>query len=253
MKVLDLIGFVDIYYVAPNSWENVITQDLQISFIYPEVDFWKVINLGTIRHMECRRFHTTDFPEVFQNTSLGVFHISRRAIPNKLSELPIESLWVSDYPQWRNTSGFQNSHAQVSYQSEIFPLPSKGTMLSFHPFIQYGKLSNFLVVANLLKTPQQATHELTIFDSKSFKKIGEAELKSNGVTAVNLDQFKIPSDSLPVMKCSTMAGIPFGLGISEDNKLLSLEHTHPPASLTIFGNRFGFQNEIKKRWFERLI
>jgi hypothetical protein len=49
-----------------------------------------------------------------------------------------------------------------------------------------------------------------------------------------------------------MAGIPFGFGISKEKKMLSLEHTHPPASFVVHGKRFLVQKEIKQKWFDLL-
>ena len=49
-----------------------------------------------------------------------------------------------------------------------------------------------------------------------------------------------------------MAGIPFGFAISKDKKMLSLEHTHPPASFVVHGQRFMVQKEIKRKWFSVL-
>ena len=49
-----------------------------------------------------------------------------------------------------------------------------------------------------------------------------------------------------------MAGIPFGFGISKNEMMLSLEHTHPPASFVVHGDRFKVQGEIKKKWFSIL-
>ena len=43
-----------------------------------------------------------------------------------------------------------------------------------------------------------------------------------------------------------MAGIPFGFGISKKNNMLSMEHTHPPASFVIHGERFSIQKKIKE-------
>ena len=129
---------------------------------------------------------------------------------------------------------------------------SKGSLLSFHPFIQYNNVSNFLLVLNLQDKPSIETKILEIFDSVSLEKLGESELLTNSVSRINLDQFKISPRSLPIMTCKNMAGIPFGLGVSDDNKMLSLEHTHPPASFTLFGNRFKMQSEIKRKWFEKI-
>ena len=35
--------------------------------------------------------------------------------------------------------------------------------------------------------------------------------------------------------------------------MLSLEHTHPPASFAVHGERFKVQAEIKKQWFNALM
>jgi hypothetical protein len=45
-----------------------------------------------------------------------------------------------------------------------------------------------------------------------------------------------------------MAGIPFGFGKSISSGMLSLEHTHPPGSFTIHGDRFLSQKNIKVGW-----
>lgn len=49
-----------------------------------------------------------------------------------------------------------------------------------------------------------------------------------------------------------MAGIPFGFGLNTNAPMLSLEHTHPPSSLTVHGNRFKSQKNIKTKWFNIL-
>ena len=49
------------------------------------------------------------------------------------------------------------------------------------------------------------------------------------------------------------SGIPFGLGIAKSGRMLSLEHTHPPASLVLHGDRRGVQGKIKKSWIEKLV
>ena len=49
-----------------------------------------------------------------------------------------------------------------------------------------------------------------------------------------------------------MGGIPFGFGISYNDDMLSLEHTHPPASFSVHGERFEVQKKIKSLWFNEL-
>ena len=71
-------------------------------------------------------------------------------------------------------------------------------------------------------------------------------------SVVNLDKYNFNSTDLPLFTCRNMAGIPFGFAISKDEKMLSLEHTHPPASFVVHGQRFMVQKEIKRKWFSVL-
>ena len=77
-------------------------------------------------------------------------------------------------------------------------------------------------------------------------------VKNNSANLIELDKYNFSSNHLPVFICRSMAGIPFGLGIQKNKKMLSMEHTHPPASFVIHGDRFKVQGEIKRRWFNIL-
>ena len=114
MKVLDLAGFLDLYYQAPNSWENRIRKTLFLNLIFSENSHWKCLSLGQIRHGEYRRITTNDFPEIFSKNSLAIVFPSDTQLEEKFEKLPTKSFWTSDIPQWRNTSGFYNDFTQVS-------------------------------------------------------------------------------------------------------------------------------------------
>jgi hypothetical protein len=49
-----------------------------------------------------------------------------------------------------------------------------------------------------------------------------------------------------------MAFVPLYFSTTKDGQFLSLEHTHPPASLVTHGDRFGAQRHLKKLWFSQL-
>ena len=38
----------------------------------------------------------------------------------------------------------------------------------------------------------------------------------------------------------------------KDKSIMTLEHTHPPASLVLHGNRNAIQGQIKSNWFNKL-
>jgi hypothetical protein len=181
-----------------------------------------------------------------------VFYPTFENLPKTLKNLPSDKYWHSSIPPWRNSTGFTNKYAQVSYQAEMEPFPSSASLLTFHPFIQYSNMRNNLIIVNLTREPKIVDHELKIYNSLNSQYIDTVTVKSNSATEIPLDQYNFDPSDLPVFTCATMAAIPFGLGISKDDLTLSLEHTHPPASLVIFGDRRNAQSKIKQKWFQKL-
>lgn len=252
MKTDGLTGFLDLTYMPANNWENRIKRPLNLYAIWSTGDYWVTEDLGLLKFGESRRFESIHHEEKLTN-GLCLFYPSEKVIEKKLGKLPTVPFWDSRIPEWRATTGFKNSHAQTSYQGEIFPLPNKASLLTFHPFIQYGEVENRLLVLNATQTPEITESDIFLYDSKSGSKRGSRKVKSNSLTTIQLDEFNFAPNELPAFVIPSMAGIPFGLGVSKDGKMLSMEHTHPPASLVLFGNRFAVQGSIKKKWFGRLL
>ena len=105
---------------------------------------------------------------------------------------------------------------------------------------------------NTEKLPNYRESSIEIYEANSRKFIDEIKVFANHANLIELDQYCFSPTDLPVFISRTMAGIPFGLGVSEDNTMLSLEHTHPPASFSVHGERFKVQAEIKRQWFNTL-
>jgi hypothetical protein len=198
------------------------------------------------------RFKSKDFSLQMGARNLILFYPSPFAIPNKLRNLPSKKFWHSDVPAWRNTTGFFKDFAQVSYQSDLEPLPNSATLLTFHPFIQYSQIRNYLLILNTIDDPVVRTGKLFLYNSQTCKNVGEEKIFTNSVTCIDLDKYEFEPHTLPVFYSPDMAAIPFGFGVSTDGKMLSLEHTHPPASFVLFGDRRKVQSQIKKSWAERL-
>ena len=78
------------------------------------------------------------------------------------------------------------------------------------------------------------------------------EVKIYHLNFIPLNLYNFLPDQLPIFICRSMAGIPFGFGISKNKDMLSLEHTHPPASFSVHGERFKVQGEIKNNWLSKL-
>ncbi len=93
---------------------------------------------------------------------------------------------------------------------------------------------------------------MEIYDahSKELKKIQSAY--SNQINIISLNDMGFNEQNLPVIICREMAFIPLYFSSYKLGEMLSLEHTHPPASLVVHGNRFGAQKQIKEYWFSQL-
>ena len=126
-------------------------------------------------------------------------------------------------------------------------------MLSFSPFMQIdNNIKNYFLILNLEKRAGNREVEVKIYDanSKNLKKVQSAF--SNQISIISLDGIGFDETSLPVIICRDMAFIPLYFSCFKKGELLSLEHTHPPASLVIHGNRFGVQKQLKDYWFSQL-
>ena len=252
MKTPDLEGFLDLIYQAPNNWENKMRKKIFMHLIWSEDSYWKTQQIAVMKKGDVYRIKTNEVKaEVMQN-NLALAYASVAPLPEKISSLPLKKTWFAEVPAWRNTSGFFNSHTQVSYQSDVEPLPSKASLMTFHPFIQFSEIENRLIVLNATNNPEIIESNIQVYNSIDMKLIAEEKVKTNSLTTIYLDKYNFKPSDLPIFYCPSMAGIPFGLGISKDLRMLSLEHTHPPASLVLHGDRRAIQGKIKRNWVSRL-
>jgi len=251
MKVLNLEGFLELSYLPANNWENRLKKELNVYLLWPSDHSWNVKLFGKIKFGEVLRITTTDIDEKVMKSGVCLFYPTTEVLNGPLEALPSKEFWSSRIPEWRSTTGFFNASAQTSYQGEIFPLPPKANLLTFHPFIQYGEVDNYLLVLNISRDPLIKESTIEFLNSVDLKKMGKAQVKTNSATCIPLDGFGYLPTDLPLFISPSMAGIPFGLGVSHDKKMLSMEHTHPPASFVLFGNRIGMQSKVKKAWFQK--
>jgi hypothetical protein len=248
MKSMNLEGFASIVYEPPNNWENRFRKQVLLYLLWPTGKTWKTHLLGELKKGESLLVTTPDLPAGAMGTSLALIYPSESKLPNEMNELPSKKTWVSDIPPWRNTSGFRNAHSQTSYQAEVSPFPQSATLLTFHPFVQFGKIQNYLLTLNITRLPEIMSKSLMVIDSRTKSKIDEVRVSTNSLTTIPLDKYGFEPDELPIFYSPNMAAIPFGLGVGLDGNMLSLEHTHPPQSLVLFGKRFEIQSKIKQNW-----
>ena len=253
MKTPNLNGFCDLVYESPNNWENRIHKPISLYLLWSNGNRWLSKKISEMNYGDEIRLVTNDIDEKCLATGLALIYPSLEPIEPELSTLPSRKVWYSEIPAWRNTSGFYNEFTQVSYQSDIEPLPSKASLLTFHPFIQFGDVINNLLVLNVTNDPKIQSGKISMFNSFDKSFVADTLISTNSLTTIPLDVYSFKPTDLPVFYSPEIAGIPFGLGIAKSGKMLSLEHTHPPASLVLHGNRRVIQGKIKKSWIEKLV
>ena len=253
MKTPNLNGFCDLVYESPNNWENRIHKPISLYLLWSNGNRWLSKKISEMNYGDEIRLVTNDIDEKCLATGLALIYPSLEPIEPELSTLPSRKVWYSEIPAWRNTSGFYNEFTQVSYQSDIEPLPSKASLLTFHPFIQFGDVINNLLVLNVTNDPKIQSGKISMFNSFDKSFVADTLISTNSLTTIPLDVYSFKPTDLPVFYSPEIAGIPFGLGIAKSGKMLSLEHTHPPASLVLHGNRRAIQGKIKKSWIEKLV
>jgi hypothetical protein len=253
MKTPDLDGFCDLVYESPNNWENRIRKAVSIYLLWSDGQNWNSIKLTEMRYGDYFKVNTKNLEDKFLKSGLALIYPSINNLDSRLDALPSKKVWYSEIPAWRNTSGFYNQYTQVSYQADIEPLPPKASLLTFHPFIQFGEVINNLLVLNVTKNPNIKKDKISLFNSYDKSFVADVEIRTNSLTTIPLDIYNFKPTDLPVFYSPNIAGIPFGLGIAKSGRMLSLEHTHPPASLVLHGDRRGMQGKIKKAWIEKLV
>ena len=252
LKIQDFDGFLDLTFQGPNNWENRDKTQKILHLIWSADGQWNSKVIETINFGQGFRLTTDEVGQDEMQNGLAFVYPSNVQLPTILEALPSERTWVGDVPAWRATSGLMNDHAQVSYQAEVDPLPNKASMLTFHPFIQFGDVINYLLVLNLRKDPLVETSTLEIYNSYTKEFVDSTSIKSNSLTLIPLDKYGFKPTDLPLFVSNNLAGIPFGFGVHKSGKMLSLEHTHPPASFALFGDRRKVQSQIKSSWMSSL-
>ena len=248
------IGFCTVHNFSPNNWEKIKPSAKSLWAIYSNGEKWITKELDFVQIGESKTYYYDDF-EVKKRSDFNpiiLLQFRRTPLLSSLDFLPSHEFIFSNIPEWRSTTGFQLNNTETSYQGEINSFPPKASLLTFHPFIQYSDLENYLIFLNIEQSPIYRKAEIEIYNAETKILLDKVYVKSNHINVIPLDEYGFKPNELPLFICRTMAGIPFGFGISNENNMLSLEHTHPPASFVVQGERYLVQKKIKKKWFDLL-
>jgi hypothetical protein len=256
LKVPGCFGSITLFNFAPNNWERNDRQQRYINATWAEGSMWRSEHVGTLPIGESATLSALDIAKEDLLSERGIFlSLTTEAMPSKCQELPsIKTHPSTSAPAWRATLRLSTENATTCYQGEIDPFLPKGSLLSFGPFIQYGiGIENFLILVNIEKSPLIREEMVEIFDAATMVKRGESKMLSNDTTVISLDHLGFTKTDLPLIICRSMSAIPLYFSRTTDGAHLSLEHTHPPASLVVHGERWKIQKSLKNHWFSRVV
>jgi hypothetical protein len=246
-------GSTTLYNFSPNNWELVDKCEQTVSLTYIKGDLWHSVALEKLAYQAYKVVKHNDISDLIPDGALALLSLSKEELPGTSAELPVLNCSHTYMPMSRATLGLDSSFTTTVYQGEINPFPKQASLLTFSPFLQFGSgVENYVLLMNLEKLPESRKAVVEIYDAHSneLKKIQSAY--SNQINIISLNDMGFNEQNLPVIICREMAFIPLYFSSYKLGEMLSLEHTHPPASLVVHGNRFGAQKQIKEYWFSQL-
>lgn len=209
-------------------------------------------NLGRLAPGAMRTVTAHEVAEVVPPDAVALLSLTVSAPPSVSEVLPKLDVLHTVVPAWRATLGLSSAGGQTSYQGEIDPFPPQGTLLTFGPFMQFGaNTENFLILLNIESSPKCRHAEVEIYNADGMALKGRFGVRTNQVNVVPLDGLGFGPTDLPVLICRGLAGIPLYFSRTVDGVHLSLEHTHPPASMVVHGRRWDIQKMLKNFWFKK--
>jgi hypothetical protein len=247
-------GWVTLSNFPPNNWESSRLQQQFVNVTWASDGVWITKNIAVVEPGTFHTVHGGEVADIVPVDSLPLLSLSLAPLPAESASLPTLDFRRTSVPAWRATLGLSSSITQTSYQGELDFFPSQGTLLSFGPFLQFGEdVQNYLLLLNLEKSPLKRVVELEVYDAAELTPRGRFTICNNKVNCISLDELDLKEDDLPLFICRGMAAIPLYFSYAKNGSYLSLEHTHPPASLVVHGKRWEAQKLLKHRWFERVL
>jgi hypothetical protein len=247
------IGFTTISNFPPNNWEGIRQQRRLVNLTWSDNDLWHSVTLDELEFNSMRTFRRVDIEAYLPSDALPLLSLSAEPLPKQSETLPI-NMNGTYLPAWRATLGLMSQLSSTSYQGELDPFPTPASLLTFPPLIQYGfEIENYMLFLNLERRANLRVAAIEIYKSADpGHLIDKVEVRNNNVSVVSLDKYKFNPSDLPVFVCRDMTAIPLYFSKTRDGAFLSLEHTHPPVSYVVHGNRWGAQKILKARWFSKL-
>ncbi len=255
LQAPDCEGWITLCNFAPNNWEHVRSVRRYVNVSWSDGKDWHHKTLSEIEPNGLQRFCSAELFSVIPENVTAFLSLSEVRFQTKSSVLPPGGNTQTNYPFWRATLGLvSKTGTETAYQGEIDPFPVPGSLLTFGHFLQTNHhIHNYLLFVNLEKSPIGREGEIEIRRADAPDELlGRVRVTNNAITCISLDGVGLADDDLPLIVCRQLSGIPLYFSSTKDGQFMSLEHTHPPASAVVHGQRWLAHKQLKQLWFDRV-
>ena len=254
----DLTGHVTVSNYPPVGGRFKATENMTVYATHPDKDAWNTRALGVLELGESRTYSAA---EVFPDAVDGVkaFFLYPGDLPRKVEKLPVPTI-METRPAWRGNIQLRSSVTTASYQGE-YPggmlQIQNGTMVSLSPMVQTGYgINTSLLFVHMGLTPEIEPRSLIVGRMRDQVPIDVREIKTNSCTVIDLVEYgDRPEDPLCFFSPDT-AGVPLYLSYDQGYRHMSIEHSHPPTELLVFGSvqvRREVASSLKRFWLTRMV
>ena len=217
-------------------------------------DFWNYKQIGEISPYEAIEIKRSEI-DIDKKFSPFIFFYFKE-LPKYSKEL-ILSNHMYNKPTWRGNIKIYSPYTATSYegdyQHEMVKFVKKGSLVSISPMIQNSKsLKTKFIFVNISLKPEIKKHKIYFYDPMNNKILKKSYIHSNTCNVADIENIKTNQNSPTMTISKTISGIPIYFSYSSDKKALSIEHTHPPSSFTVFGDTLFFQRKLKSYWLKKV-
>ncbi len=248
-------GWNSINFFPPNEWENKIEKKLNLYLLTIDKDNWNSYLIEKSDKNKTIIITENEINKITNSKNIKIFCLSSTELPSQSKSLIMPNFVSTSIPTWRSSIGLRNESNSSSYQGEMIAFKPKSSFLTFAPFIQNHKshVKNFFLFVNLEKSTETRRSEISFSDVKEPNIIKKkVSVLNNYVNIIDLNSIGFEENSIPLISCKDMAGLPLFVSINQQTNGLSIEHTHPGASFVVHGQRWVAQNKLKDLWFKKI-
>lgn len=249
-------GWTTVFNFAPNNWEEGARVARFLNVSWADGACWQTRQLGRLAYGELRTVDAADIEGIVPPDCLPLLSLTEVPPPSERIKLMSSDMEHTAYPNWRGTLGLlASSGVSTSYQGEVDPSPAPGSLLTFGYFLQVGTgIENYLLLLNIESSPSPRSSILEVRDAARPEVLKAShEVRNNSLNVIQLGMETMKDGDLPLFICRGMSGVPLYFSCTENRHYLSLEHTHPPASLVLHGQRWQAQKLLKQIWFAKAV